>query len=345
MQFFQNGLRFSVPFLAILTVHEFGHYFTSRFYKIKVSLPYYIPFFGLVGTLGAFIRIKSIPRTTRQFFDVGIAGPLAGFILALAILIYAFLDLPSLDYLFNIHKEYAQYGADYASHVYKNIGKSDNGGLVIAVGDNLLFKILELALVKDKSLIPHAFEMIHFPLLLAGYMALFFTALNLLPIGQLDGGHILYGLVGRKKHKIISDCIYVLLVVAGGMGILNQPIWDEFVPLANFDNFILFTPIYLMLLYIGFFSRLTPHSVTNFLITVLVFVLQYAIAELLPDVHGFFGYLVFAFVIGRFLGTEHPQAQVEEPLGLGRKLLGWLAILIFVLCFSFEPIYLVTSPV
>ncbi len=334
-EFFFSGMKFSIPFLLILTVHEFGHYIAARLYRIKTSLPYFIPFIGLIGTLGAFIRIQSRPQSKKQFFDVGIAGPLAGFVVAFGILVYAFLTLPPLDYLYSIHKDYEQYGEHYAEHVFQDL--PNDSVAVLAVGDNLLFKIMEEVLVEDKSRIPHRYEMIHYPLLMAGFIALFFTALNLLPIGQLDGGHVLYGILGRKRHKLVSAIFYTILVTIGGVGFFNTPILDDFIPLASFDNFLIFAPIYLILVYISFFSRLTDNKVNNLLITVLVFVTQYAIAEWMPDWRGFMGYFVFAFIIGRFLGTEHPGAISEKPLGTGRKLLGWFAILVFILSFSPQP--------
>ena len=95
----QSGLEYAVPFLLILTVHEFGHYLTARHYKIDVTLPYYIPMYmgGLfisIGTFGAFIRIKEEIKSRKEYFDVGIAGPLAGFVVALAVLFYGFTHLP-----------------------------------------------------------------------------------------------------------------------------------------------------------------------------------------------------------------------------------------------------------
>lgn len=334
-----NGLKFSIPFLAILTVHEFGHYIAAKYYKIKVTLPYFIPFIGLIGTMGAFIQIKSTPKSRKQFFDVGIAGPLAGFVVALAILIYGFVNLPPLDYLYDIHPDYKQYGAKYAEHAFKDL--PNDSTMVLAMGDNLLFKIMEEVLVEDKSRIPHSYEMAHYPLLMAGFIALFFTGINLLPIGQLDGGHVLYGLIGREKHKIVSDIFYVLLVITGGVGLLNMPLLDDFIPLASFDNLLVFTPIYLLILYIGFFARMSKNKVTNLLISVVVFVCQFAIAELFPNFQGFMGYLIFALLIGRFLGTGHPSAMADEPLSMGRKALGWFALVIFFLSFSFQPFYIV----
>ncbi|HTE29882.1 MAG TPA: site-2 protease family protein, partial [Chryseolinea sp.] len=107
-QDFASGFEFSVPFLLILTVHEFGHYFTARYYRVGVTLPYYIPlppFPFSIGTMGALIRLKSRIHSKKQNFDIGIAGPLAGFVMALVILFYGFTHLPEPDYIFQIHPE------------------------------------------------------------------------------------------------------------------------------------------------------------------------------------------------------------------------------------------------
>ena len=104
---FFEGLKYSVPFLGVLTVHEFGHYFTAKKHKTDVTLPYYIPLWlgGLsstFGTMGAFIRIKDRINYRVKYFDIGIAGPLAGFVVALGVLWYGFAHLPTLDYVFKI---------------------------------------------------------------------------------------------------------------------------------------------------------------------------------------------------------------------------------------------------
>ena len=120
---FISGLEFSIPFLLILTVHEFGHYFVARYHKIKVSLPYYLPMPPLpfsIGTMGALIRLREKVYSKKQNFDIGLAGPLAGFVTALVILFYGFTHLPEPEYIFQIHPEYEQYGLSYADYVYEN---------------------------------------------------------------------------------------------------------------------------------------------------------------------------------------------------------------------------------
>src|SRR5690606_12811327 len=114
-----KGLYFSGPFLGILTVHEFGHYIAAQLHRVKVTLPYYIPlWFGFIampsiGTGGACIRIKEFVTSRNKYFDIGIAGPLAGFVVALGVLFYGFTHLPPPEHIFTIHPEYEQFGENY----------------------------------------------------------------------------------------------------------------------------------------------------------------------------------------------------------------------------------------
>ncbi len=243
-EYFLRGLYFSLPFLGILTVHEFGHYFIARWHKVKVTLPYYMPFwFGFLyvpslGTMGAFIRIKEAVSSRVKFFDIGIAGPLAGFVAALGVLSYGFTHLPPPEYIFEIHPEYAEYGLDYANHVYQD------ETLSFKVGNNLLFAFFENYMATDPASVPNHYELVHYPWLFAGYMALFFTALNLLPIGQLDGGHVLYGLLGSRWHKRISAGLFVAFVTYAGLGAVS--------PYDATEDLWITLPLYALFLYLLF---------------------------------------------------------------------------------------------
>jgi len=107
---FSIGLPYSITILLILTFHEFGHYFAARFHKVEVTLPFYIPFpiFTIsFGTMGAVIRMREQVKSRKALFDIGIAGPIAGFIVTLAILIYGLINLPPVEYLYQIHPDYA----------------------------------------------------------------------------------------------------------------------------------------------------------------------------------------------------------------------------------------------
>ncbi len=331
---FLAGLRFSVPFLAILTVHEFGHYFVARANRVRVSLPYYIPLWlGVgqsIGTLGAFIRIREYINSRQKYFDIGIAGPLAGFVLALVVLWYAFTHLPPPDFVFTIHPEYRRYGLDYGRYVYQNLPP----GGAIGLGDNLLFHFFK-TYVADPARVPHPNEMVHYPYVLAGYLALFFTSLNLIPIGQLDGGHILYALIGRERFRWVAPSLFIVFAFYAGLGTFKPA--DFAVP----TNEAFFTELGYFGLYVGFlyvaFSRISPNRLTCLLITLSVVILQLLVSGLRPDWEGYSNFLVFIFVVGRFLGIYHPVTELEEPLDTKRKVLGWLALFVFVLCFSPKP--------
>lgn len=319
-----NGFHYSVPFLLILSVHEFGHYLTARYHDLKVTLPYYIPLYlGFsisIGTLGAIIRIKSIFDSRRQFFDVGVAGPVAGFIIAVGVTIYGFLNLPPPEHIFTIHPEYAQYGLDYAAHVY------ENQPVTLKLGTNLLFEICKYFLVEDKTLIPNSFEIMHYPYLLAGYLGCFFTALNLIPVGQLDGGHILYGLFGKGKYYNWSKSFYLAFLTMAGLGLFSA---------QNIENSLFGVSLYLVFLWLCT-SKIYPKFNQTVLAIVLIFTVQFVLKSFF-NVNGFTGWLLFAFILGRLIGIEHPIPADDRPLDLKRKLLAWFSIIIFILCFSPYP--------
>ena len=333
---FIAGFYFSIPFLGFLTTHEFGHFFMAKAKRIKVTLPYYIPFYiGIltsIGTLGAFIRIKSKRMSRKDYFDVGYAGPLAGFVVAVSVLLWGFTHLPTWEYVMQIHPEYIPFGPHYGEFVYTQKDASE----FVRLGDNLLFYLLRTYLA-DPALMPHPNEVIHYPFLLAGYLGLFFTALNLIPIGQLDGGHILYGLIGKKAFDIVSPIFFVSLVFYSGLGLFSI---EEFMTIADEEylglvgQFIL----YVYFIYLSF-SRITSFPITNLLITLIVVISQVILNYFLPNWEGYSGFLAFAFLLGRVMGIYHPSTTNDQPLGLGRQIIGWLSLGIFVLCFSPNPLY------
>jgi Zn-dependent protease len=363
-----KGFYFSGPFLGILTVHEFGHYITAQVHRVKVSLPYYIPlWFGFVpmpsiGTMGAFIRIKEFITSRTKYFDIGIAGPLAGFVVAVGVLFYGFTHLPPPEHIFTIHPEFEEFGEHYDEVVYTYEYQRNQDSLqwvayqkldsishvqnnepdaweptpfqaqpqyvAFTVGKNLLFELFRRYIAPEPDRIPNYHEVIHYPWLFAGYLALFFTALNLLPIGQLDGGHILYGLIGSKWHAVVSRSLFIILVLYAGMGLITP--YDE--P----DSLLFNAPLYIGFLYI-LFSRMYRSITTNLLVAVAVFTTQFALAWVQPGWAGDPFWMVYALLLGRFLGLYHPPALYDTPLGVGRQLLGWLTLIVFILCFSPAP--------
>jgi membrane-associated protease RseP (regulator of RpoE activity) len=184
-----GGLWFSVPALLILGAHEFGHYFACRYYRIPASLPYFVPApaFSIVGTLGAVIRM-ALPRTRKALFDVGIAGPIAGFLTLLPLAVYGV----SHSYVVRLPRAVALQGG-------------------LELGDPLLLTLLEKAFFG--TLPNHSLFVMH-PTGFAVWFGLLATALNLFPAGQLDGGHIVHALVGRASRYVTIASILVLVTLA-----------------------------------------------------------------------------------------------------------------------------------
>ena len=180
------GLPFALTLLAILLAHELGHFFACRHHQIRSSYPFFIPFPTLIGTMGAFILIRSPIRTTRALFDVGASGPLVGFIVAVPALMFGIL-----------HAKFVP-------------GLSVPGDDKILLGSPLLLHLLASVLrpgVAASNLLLH-------PVGRAAWVGLFATSLNLLPAAQLDGGHILRSL-SQPAHRIASVLVPALLVFLG----------------------------------------------------------------------------------------------------------------------------------
>lgn len=339
---FLSGMQFSIPLLLILTVHEFGHYFVAMYHKVKTSLPYYIPIPPIpylpfsIGTMGAVIRLRTRPQSNVQNFDIGLAGPLAGFIVALFILFYGFKTLPPPEYVFQFHPEYEKYGLDYADYVYQpEYVKAQKNVIDVQIGSNLIFWIFQKT-VGDPARVPNAHEMMHYPVLLACYIALFVTCLNLLPIGQLDGGHVVYGLFGFRIHRIIATVFFIALVFYAGLGLpYIHPDYNE--PIFGVPGKLIMIPGYILFLY-GCFKGLRLPQKETLMYALLMFAVHFLSVIYFPGMNGYQGWLLFAFILGRVIGVHHPASEIEQPLDSTRVLLGWITLLIFVLCFSPAPI-------
>lgn len=321
-EYFILSMQYSVPFIGILLIHELGHLFTSIHHKVKSSLPYFIPaWFGpfapSIGTFGAVIQIRGFIDSRKKFFDIGVAGPLAGFVVAFFVLWFGFTSLPEASYIYEIHPEYAD----------PNYEAPDNGEVMdFELGYNLLFWAME-NLFADESRMPNMGEVIHYPYLFAGYLALFFTAINLLPIGQLDGGHVIFGLF-PKHHKKISLLAYVAFLFYSGLGVIS--------PFEDLNYLIFAIPVYIGFIYICFRKTDLPNQ-TKWMIVLMLVASQYAIVGLFPSVQGYSGWLFFAFLIGRVLGVTHPDVMDGRGLTKQKKILGWIAVIIFILCFTPQP--------
>jgi membrane-associated protease RseP (regulator of RpoE activity) len=185
-----TGLSFSLPVMFILLCHELGHYLCCRRYGIDATPPFFVPAPLVMGTFGAFIRIRSPIPDRRQLFDVGVAGPIAGFVALLPILVYG------IAHSHPANVELARVGERYATLQIP-------GSSLLTI---LLTRLFHGELPAGAVLNPH-------PFVLAGWMGLLATSLNLLPLAQLDGGHILYAAVGRLQWKLALPMWLALLVV------------------------------------------------------------------------------------------------------------------------------------
>jgi membrane-associated protease RseP (regulator of RpoE activity) len=334
-----DGAQYALALLGFLTVHEFGHYFAARAHRVAVSLPYYIPspFFFIpfnIGTFGAVIRIRQAVPSTRRLFDIGVAGPLAGFVAALAVLVFALAALPSPAYLLDLpgHEEIKQLifaGVDLPS-------RSPTTYPVVYVGQTPLFWILS----QFFDGVPPMYEMYHYPLLFAGWLGLFFTALNLLPVGQLDGGHILYALVGPRWHARLARGFVLILLFSGSVGFIAEmaPLLNTYTQSGTLLSWLLLAVV--LLFFLRRIFREAPVLAAAAMAGLLVLTL---VATRFPSVVGHIGYSGWFFwclLIVLVIKVDHPPVLYPEPLTPARRLLGILSLVIFVLCFSIRPIYI-----
>ncbi|MFZ5866227.1 MAG: site-2 protease family protein [Thermodesulfobacteriota bacterium] len=241
LSYFLSGWVFSVPLLSILLVHEMGHYIAARLNRLDVTPPFFLPGPPPVGTFGAFIKIRSMITNRRALMQVGASGPVAGAILAIPLLMVGL----------------------FLSEVSHEPPKGES----LAFGTSLILELLSL--VRFGEYTSNVNIILH-PTAVAAWFGLFVTAMNLLPIGQLDGGHVIYALVGPRKATLFSY---------------------------------------------GFFGILIPLG---------VFVWP--------------GWLVFGALVF-FLGLRHPAPlDPITPLSRGARLLGWTALVLFILTFVPVPI-------
>ncbi|MFB2972039.1 site-2 protease family protein [Aerosakkonema sp. BLCC-F183] len=189
-----KGLPYALALIAIMGIHEIGHYLASRFYKLRTTLPYFIPVPFFPGTFGAFIQMRSLAPDRKVLFDVGIAGPLAGFIVTLPLLIWGLANSTIVPI------------SEKAGILNMNAFIPSSSLLL-----TFLSKLaLGNALTPDKAIDLH-------PVAVAGYLGLIVTAFNLMPVGQLDGGHIVHAMFGQKQATAIGQISRFLLLTASLM--------------------------------------------------------------------------------------------------------------------------------
>lgn len=180
-----EGLPFSLSLMTILLGHELSHYFASKRHHTKATLPYFIPAPSLIGTFGAFIKMKSPIVTRKALIDIGAAGPITGFILSVAASVIG-LKLSTV------------------------VSVEETRG-ALGLGDSILFSLLSRLIL---GVTPDGHDILLHPIAFSGWIGLFVTSLNLIPIGQLDGGHITYAFLGTR-HLILSRILVGFLFIFG----------------------------------------------------------------------------------------------------------------------------------
>lgn len=219
---FTYGLWYSLPLLTILSAHEFGHYFACRYHRVDATLPYFIPApLPLTGTLGAVIRIREAFPSKRALFDIGVAGPIAGFVTLLPFLVWGM----------------------WLSE--QGLVPTDEATLYF--GEPIMWKLVEWMRFGPT---PEGHDTFLHPMGFAAWWGMLATALNLLPFGQLDGGHIMYAALGRRAAWVSAATLAVvvllnvlsaswavfalmLMVMALMFGFRHPRIFDEDVPLDS----------------------------------------------------------------------------------------------------------------
>lgn len=180
-----EGLPFSLSLMTILLGHELSHYIASKRHHTKATLPYFIPAPSLIGTFGAFIKMKSPIVTRKALIDIGAAGPITGFILSVTASVIG-LKLSTV------------------------VSVEETKG-ALGLGDSILFSLLSRLIL---GVTPDGHDILLHPIAFSGWIGLFVTSLNLIPIGQLDGGHITYAFLGTR-HLILSRILVVFLFICG----------------------------------------------------------------------------------------------------------------------------------
>lgn len=203
-----EGIPFSLTLLTILLTHEFGHFFASKRHGVKASFPYFIPAPPpfLAGTFGAVIKTRSPIMDKRALLDIGATGPLAGFIISIVVTVIGL----NFSTIITIPKEKE----------------------ILGLGSSLIFSILSYFVIGH---VPEGQDILLHPIAFAGWIGFFITSLNLLPIGQLDGGHIVYAVFGRW-HRLISTTMVGILVVFGIFSWQGWLLWAMLVTLLGIKH-------------------------------------------------------------------------------------------------------------
>ncbi len=298
------GLTYAMLIMTFLTAHEMGHYIASRIHGIDATLPYFIPApfpEMLFGTMGAVIKTRSMFPSRKALFDVGAAGPIAGFIVSLVILAVGFATLPPKEFIYTIHPEYLM-----------------NGGTIpetgMTFGNTIVYSLMAEIFKNPDGWLPPMNEMYHYPFLCVGWFGLFVTTLNMLPLGQLDGGHIIYAMFGGKKQKQIARFFWWLIMFIGFGALLNMLL--ETLTILEYSN--------------AFYQSLQKNLIP--LLTQMKSVMPWYF-------EGWGGWLFWGLITRFFIKLNHPEMPFDDELDDRRKFIGWLTIIILLLSFTYRGIY------
>jgi membrane-associated protease RseP (regulator of RpoE activity) len=231
----EAGLPFAASIIGILLCHEMGHYLMARAWRVDTTLPFFIPVPFGVGTLGAVIRIRSSMPSRRAVLDIGAAGPIAGFVVALPLLAWglaysevkavgeAALGSSGLGSPYELARTFLQlverYGFWEALQRLEELGQP---GTVQLMGDSLVTWAVQRLVLGP---VPAGHDVFLHPVAFAAWLGLFVTTLNVIPIGQLDGGHVLYALLGQRGAHLASRAVSFGLFLCGVFLSWNWLVW------------------------------------------------------------------------------------------------------------------------
>jgi membrane-associated protease RseP (regulator of RpoE activity) len=215
------GLPFASSLIGILFSHEMGHYLLARAYGVDSTLPFFIPVpLGPVGTFGAVIRIRSALPSRRATFDIGAAGPFAGFVVAVPLLAWG-LAHSEVRPLGDLAVESTPMGLVQIVHAWI-AGDQLLGAGIQHYGDSLVTWVVQRIVLGP---LPPGTDVFLHPVAFAAWIGLFVTTLNLIPLGQLDGGHVVYALLGRRRARLFSRLVAAGLLLAGLFLSWNWLLW------------------------------------------------------------------------------------------------------------------------
>lgn len=219
----ETGLPFSAAIVGILLAHELGHYLMARAWRVDTTLPYFIPVPFGVGTFGAVIRIRSLMPSRRAVLDIGAAGPIAGFLVAVPLLAWG-LAHSEVRPVGTLALAASNVGSPFEAlrALWRGEALRAGGGDVQLMGDSLVTWLLTRLVAGAPA---PGYDVFLHPVGFAAWLGLFVTTLNLLPIGQLDGGHVLYALLGRSRAAAASRAVSWGLFLAGFFLSWNWLLW------------------------------------------------------------------------------------------------------------------------